>query len=437
MTEHVEDPLIPLSRKEQKKREKQKRKEYLENAGRVSYGPLPKNIVESYSWMRGLDSFKTEDSGKYTITIKGKALTNDVVSKNHRRYVEEELIKSARTLISAPVTVNHDPTKIVGNVIWSEYEDGALEYLAKINRAPYVELLRNKSSEIRGVSVEADFLWNVCALCGERFYSEEAFQHHMVHEEFVKDFDREPHGIRFKALSLVLAPEEKGVPTATIELVEKVSGAMKLFETIIKDRGESMKEKLKLGEPKDEHGCEPDETWDENQQKCIKKVEGEATEQDVAKDSRGCVVGEEVWSEAENKCVPLSDDDKAKLAPLLDTMKKQGAVQENRSLKEQLQEITERWNEIDEAYVEWKQTMNQKVFENHKKILQTLNEIKAKLENPPKSLEETLGLKDALDKAIIRIDNLEAARKGQFKGHQKPVKETAREHVEDPLKQTS
>ena len=49
----------------------------------------------------------------------------------------------------------------------------------------------------------------------------------------------------------------------------------------------------------------------------------QATEQEAPKDSMGCIIGEEVWSEAENKCVALTDDEKTKLAPLLTIMKKQ------------------------------------------------------------------------------------------------------------------
>ena len=57
-------------------------------------------ILENFSWMT--PEFKTVDSGKNTIRIKGVAMKSNVVSRNKRKYVEEELKRSARTLSGKP-----------------------------------------------------------------------------------------------------------------------------------------------------------------------------------------------------------------------------------------------------------------------------------------------------------------------------------------------
>jgi len=362
-------------------------------------------IAESFNWMS--PDFKLVDSGKNTIRIKGVALKGNVVSRNKRKYVDEELKKAARTWIGKPVTINHDSTRNVGHIVWMEYEDGALEYLADVNKQPYVGLLRDKSTDIRGVSIEANYLHNRCPKCGEKFYSEEEFAEHMWTKHFVRaDATKEPHGIVGQALSLVLAPEEPGYPDSTIELAETVGKpGLQLLETVIKTKIEeenymtkpnkkavvtpekhinidmvkeqaprtdaerakshfnisdeaweklSDKEKQdyisslpERGSAKEQHECPEGEHWSEEENKCVANkaeeqedhgcAEGEhwdsekqecvpnkAEEQeDIPKDEHGCIIGEEVWSEAENKCVALSVEEKTRLAPMIDMMKKQ------------------------------------------------------------------------------------------------------------------
>jgi len=286
-------------------------------------------IAESFNWLS--PEFKLVDSGKNTIRIKGVALKGNVVSRNKRKYVDEELQKAARTWIGKPVTINHDGTKKVGHVVWMEYEDGALEYLADVNKQPYVGLLRDKSTDIRGVSIEADYLHNRCPKCGEKFYSEEDFAEHMWTKHFVRaDATKEPHGIVGQALSLVLAPEEPGYPDSTIELAETVGKpGLQLLETVIKVKIEEenymakLKEKavvtpekripwdqtLKEQQPRTDaeraqaHFNITDEEWDklsdEKKQEYIGKLpeRGSAKEQEEA-----CPEGEH--RNEEGKCVP-------------------------------------------------------------------------------------------------------------------------------------
>ena len=106
-------------------------------------------LTESFRWMT--PSFKTVDAGKNTIRIKCVAATADSVSRNNRKYVAEELKRAARTFVGKPVTINHNPNRKVGNVFWCEYEHPNLECLADIKKEPYVGLLRDHSTKIRGV----------------------------------------------------------------------------------------------------------------------------------------------------------------------------------------------------------------------------------------------------------------------------------------------
>jgi len=95
-------------------------------------------------------------------------------------------------------------------------------------------LIRNKSASVRGVSVQANYLANECANCHKRFQSDEELYSHMEKDHFIKNYTKVPKGIVFEALSLVLAPEEPGVSTTTIQIAETKSGVKQLFETVIK-----------------------------------------------------------------------------------------------------------------------------------------------------------------------------------------------------------
>ena len=239
----------------------------------------PYKIRESFSWMT--PEFKVATSaGKHTIRIKGVAMRSDVTSRNNRKYIDEELVKAARTFYEKPVTINHDMTKKVGTVKWMEYENGCLEYIADINKQPYVDLLRSKSADIKGVSIEALYLHNICPKCGQKFYSEEEYHNHMQNTEYLKNYETtEPHGIVGQALSLVLSPEEPGYTGTTIELMEKYQKPVsQLLETVIKTAKEketmtqtSSKVPYKIKEqaeipPEDEKKKE-DEDEDEDEKK--------------------------------------------------------------------------------------------------------------------------------------------------------------------------
>ena len=225
-------------------------------------------IKESFEWIA--PEFKIVDSGKNTIRIKGVAMRSNVISKNKRKYVDEELKKAARTWVGKPVTINHDMDNKAGTIIWMEYEKGALEYMADIKKNPYVRMIRDGSTSIKGVSIEANYLHNRCPQCGQKFWTEESFHEHMHNEHFIKtDPMSEPHGLIGTALSLVLSPEEPGYEGSSIELMEmKQEPMLRLLETVVSVYKEkektimpkkaSAKVPYKTREIKEQEGTPPD-----------------------------------------------------------------------------------------------------------------------------------------------------------------------------------
>lgn len=212
------------------------------NYGHIENLPLKAEqkmcIMESFRWMEDLDFSKSLDVGKNKIRIRGVALTNNVESLNKHRYLTEELKRSARTLVGCPILCNHDINRKIGTVEWAEYEDPNLEYYGVISREPYVTMLREHSTEINGVSIGAKFLFLECARCHKKFDDEKQWRKHMTEVEFLNVTDI-PHGIIYQELSLVLAPEQKGVATATVQVMETAGkGLNELFETVITERSE-------------------------------------------------------------------------------------------------------------------------------------------------------------------------------------------------------
>jgi hypothetical protein len=190
-------------------------------------------ILESFKWLT--PEFKITNATDKKVQIKGVALKGNAVTLNNRKYLSSELIRSARTFNDTPVTINHGgKTTEVGKVVSMEYDDDdQMEYLAEVWRQPYVDMLREKSTQIKGVSIEADYLHLLCPKCNKRFYSEETWQQHMDKDEFVKGLPKVPHGIRGKGLSLVLGGETPGFTGSTCELWETAPHLLQLLETVV------------------------------------------------------------------------------------------------------------------------------------------------------------------------------------------------------------
>jgi len=230
-------------------------------------------IIESFSWLSPEFQLQKSTDGK-TVKIQGRAIPKNAISKNQRAYVADEMHSAARTFIDVPVTVNHakwsDPKNKKGKVNWMEYDmaDGNMEFVGEVWNPEIMTELRlykenPSASRIRGVSIEADFLYLTCSVCGEKFTNEEAWHKHMTEVERLKDVAQVPHGIRGRALSLVLAPEVPGVEGNTLEVISEVKnkGFFDLMEMVLKEKGgDAMvtKGKTSLDKPKSNlHLAEP------------------------------------------------------------------------------------------------------------------------------------------------------------------------------------
>ena len=160
--------------------------------------------------------------------IKGIAVKRDTVSKNRRLYTEPTLSKGASSFIDEPITENHrnwkDKKNHLGRINWMAYEDGGMEYVAEVWNPSMVAELRLYAkdptlSRVKGVSIEADYLFDECPDCKKRFTDPALFESHMV-DKHAKPMKGVPAYIKGRALSIVTAPEEPGVPNNTLEVME-------------------------------------------------------------------------------------------------------------------------------------------------------------------------------------------------------------------------
>ena len=198
-------------------------------------------ITESFQW--ATKELLAVPSDRNIVKIKGIAVKAGEISRNQRLYAGETLEKGASSFIDAPVTVNHSDYNAkhnqVGKVNWMAFDkDGNMEYIAEVWNPAMVEELRAyaknpKSSKIREVSLQADYLFDECPVCKQRFTSNTLFQNHMSEVEF-KPMSAAPAQMKGRALSLVLAPQVPGVPSATLEVCEVLNGFSRLLETVTK-----------------------------------------------------------------------------------------------------------------------------------------------------------------------------------------------------------
>jgi hypothetical protein len=212
--------------------------------------------------------------------FKGIALL-PTISGNGRKYVEEELHRSARTLVGKRVDLNHNQQKIKGNVSWAEFEDGRVEYVMEIHDKEYVEKLRDREriakeayikkwgrDPIYGVSVEANYRYHNESCRGGRCTIE-------------------PHGIIFNALSLVEDPEQPGVQGTSIEEIKETMHHVEqqITEALIKDvvpeelQGSLLTDQMKATKmskpPKQEESCssEQDKNESDEEDEAMEKLE--------------------------------------------------------------------------------------------------------------------------------------------------------------------
>lgn len=360
-------------------------------------------IIESFRWLTP-EIKSIIPVGKHKVRIKGIVARAGDVSKNGRKYVAKELMKSVSSMIGIPIVVNHDSTKIIGNTELAEWEDEQLEVVGIVKDKQYAELLKNRDSSIKGLSMEADYIFTRCIECGKPLFNELAFKDHMRLEHGIIEGLTVPHGIKHKQLALVVGPEIPGLASASVSIAEtKQNGFLKLTETIIK-------EKMQFGEPKDEHGCEPDERWDAEQGKCVSKA-AESEGIGASSISPDSALSPPAEDEKPEGCPPGTiKDPETGLCVAPDTV------------------ITK----IDAAFQEYKHVMEIDISGQLKTIqgfCQTFDTRLRALETKDHpGLKETLGLKQeiqAIRKEVTENTNRLSHIKGQFKGHTKIVESQA------------
>jgi len=229
-----------------------------------------------------LPEWKVADQSPKKVRIKGKALFafekffKQGISGNQRKYIQDEITRSARTLRNIPIDVNHEISvweeqtnknwntyqgskpHAKGHAMWGEEENGELEYVAEINdpiyREKVVDTVKVRNDELTvaeykakwgklplaGVSVDADFLHLMCTKCddGKRYFDLNEYRRHMEEIHFIKNIELEPRGIAYKRLSLVEPPQKPGVEGASFELVETLDGMHQLYEALRLDAQE-------------------------------------------------------------------------------------------------------------------------------------------------------------------------------------------------------
>jgi len=209
-----------------------------------------KPIWESRDWRS--PEWHVEPTIKGSVKIKGIAVPKDAISRNKRKYLQEEIKYAARTWWDSPITINHsnwkDKKNQKGKVNFMEYnpQDGSMEYLGEVwDPATVAELKLYKEnpkiSKIRKVSIEADYLTLLCPRdgCNKHFTSQEAWANHMKNEHYMTEGLQIPHCIYGRALSIVMAPENAGIEGTTLEVCETVetNGFQQLIDVMLKDRG--------------------------------------------------------------------------------------------------------------------------------------------------------------------------------------------------------
>lgn len=159
--------------------------------------PMPKK--EGFNWAGTIKEMPGVDN-----LIRGQALhplrtVHPDEWPEVREYLEEELEKSAHSMVGVPLILDHCQV-LNGKVLGTEYEDGSIEYVAQLNDPNVMELIRNGA--IKHCSVE--FEW--------------------------KSLDKvngvAPRGINFTGLSL-LRMFQPGDPKTTVEVWEGIIKELK------------------------------------------------------------------------------------------------------------------------------------------------------------------------------------------------------------------
>jgi hypothetical protein len=341
-------------------------------------------VIESFNWLS--QDFNIQKENPKSVIAKVKAGHGGEVSKNNRRYLTEELMKAARTATGKKVDLNHNGQQI-GKVHLADYENDDLEMVLEIWKEPYVTLLRNKSMDIKGWSINANYLFNECSKCHKRFPDNNSYIKHMKDDEFISNAETLPRGIVFGeyAITLVTSPETPGLETSH-ELMETSKGFNALCETFLKEHGYNIAETS--NEPIIEPKQEP-KTEDSPRIIRIKKTAEQAKET--------CK-----WLE-ENLPDGYHDKFSAFMKQLDEISQyREDCISENSLYRKEIQEL-ERYNNQKKAELDLTARQQQTQVVNTDKLQETINTHQKTIDEQRKKITE---YENALDKV-----------KGSFKGH--------------------
>ena len=171
---------------------------YDENTARKVCGKMKAELEESFSWAGDLKSYPGSK------LIRGEAI--HPVKTFHplewpqiRVFLEDELKKSAETLVGKPLFLDHW-RPLEGKVLGARYEDGSLEYVAELNDEDILRMIRE--DQIKHASVQ--FEWKS-----------------LEHVNGVA-----PRGINYQHLSL-LKDMLPGDSRSTVEIWESIARQLK------------------------------------------------------------------------------------------------------------------------------------------------------------------------------------------------------------------
>ncbi|MEM2047463.1 MAG: hypothetical protein QXZ06_06240 [Candidatus Jordarchaeales archaeon] len=166
---------------------------WLRKIGLDENKPYNAQAKEAFRWAQPrLALLKTDENAKYY----GVEALFPIESMNRNIYTEEELIRSARTLIGKPVNLNHEKPIEGVEIIDAEYEDGAVECILKVTNTEIQRMIDNE--QILHVSIEANF--------------REAETLNGI----------APKGLNFTGLALLTKDVLPGVPLTRITPIEKI-----------------------------------------------------------------------------------------------------------------------------------------------------------------------------------------------------------------------
>jgi len=172
---------------------------YDEETARKVCGKMKAELEESFSWTGEFDVLRP-----YRKLIRFKAIHPIKTFHPHewphlRVYLEDELKKSAETLVGKPLFLDHwKPLK--GSVLGAHYEDGALEGIADLEDEDVLQMIRDGQIKYGSVQFRWKTLENVNGVA--------------------------PRGINYEHFSL-LKDLEPGDPEATVEVWESIARELK------------------------------------------------------------------------------------------------------------------------------------------------------------------------------------------------------------------